>query len=75
MVRSNRVFWYRCRSFEDGGESNREFVSRLLLLKLSVIFNARCPSQTLSGLEKIRFYDFDIAISQSGHCSKSGWLT
>ena len=57
---------------KDGGKSNREFVSCLSFVKLSVIFNARGPSQTLSGSEKkIRFYDFDIAISQSGHCSKN----
>ena len=38
---SCRGFWYRCRSFQDGGESNREFVSRLSFVKILVIFNAR----------------------------------
>ena len=46
---SCRVVWYPCRSFQDGRESNKEFVSRLSFVKILVIFNARGPSQTLAG--------------------------
>ena len=48
-VISCRVFLVPGRSFQDGGESNREFLSRLSFVKILVIFNARGPSQTLSG--------------------------
>ena len=62
-------FWYRyrCRTFQDGGESNREFIKYHFICKISVIFNARSQSRTLSRSEKNSVYDFDIAITQSDH--------
>ena len=40
-----------------------DFVSSLSFVKISIIFNARGQSQTLSRSEKIRVYDCDIAIT------------
>ena len=57
--------------FQDGGESNREFVSSLSFVKLLVNFNAMGQSQRLSRSEKNRGYDFDIAIIQSDKCKKN----
>ena len=39
--------------FQDGGKSNREFVSSLSFVKISVNFNAMGQSQRLSRSEKI----------------------
>ena len=38
--------------FQDGGESNREFVSSLSFVKISVNFNAMGQSQRLSRSKK-----------------------
>ena len=58
--------------FQDGGESNREFVSSLSFVKISVNFNAMGQSQRLSrSKKKNRGYDFDIVITQSDKCSKN----
>ena len=40
------TFWYRCRTLQDGYESNRDFVSSPPFVKISVVFIARGQSQT-----------------------------
>ena len=47
-VISCRLITYRCRSGQDGGQSNREFVSSFSFVKISVIFSARDKSQTMT---------------------------
>ena len=58
--------------FQDGGESNREFVSSLSFVKNISQFQCYGPvSETVTLEKKNRGYDFDIAITQSDKRSKN----
>ena len=51
---------YRCRTFPDGGESNRKFISTISFVKISVIFNAR--SQFLTQSRSVKKTELTILI-------------